>query len=153
MRGHFENNVKDFALGTDHSLVLKTDGTLWAAGDNKCGQLGVELDLGFWGQRQPGKDHSASFSQVTGQWKAACAGMFFSMGLSESNDVYLWGSIHHNTFSSTKCTDGPHSLTPMPIKWYFAMVGGRENAGVEFENVVAESIACGFYHGAVLVTG
>ena len=23
-----------------HSMVLKTDGTVWATGDNECGQLG-----------------------------------------------------------------------------------------------------------------
>ncbi len=33
-------DVSKVAAGTDHSLILKTDGTLWSAGGNQFGQLG-----------------------------------------------------------------------------------------------------------------
>ena len=36
----FPSGVADFAVGGHHSLVLKTDGTLWAFGRNGTGQLG-----------------------------------------------------------------------------------------------------------------
>ena len=36
----FPSGVADFAVGGHHSLVLKTDGTLWAFGRNGSGQLG-----------------------------------------------------------------------------------------------------------------
>jgi len=32
--------VIDIAAGTDHTLVLKADGTVWATGLNNYGQLG-----------------------------------------------------------------------------------------------------------------
>jgi alpha-tubulin suppressor-like RCC1 family protein len=34
------SGVIDIATGTSHSLILKTDGSVWAAGDNFWGQLG-----------------------------------------------------------------------------------------------------------------
>jgi alpha-tubulin suppressor-like RCC1 family protein len=33
-------NVKSMSAGATHSLVLKTDGTLWGFGKNDNGQLG-----------------------------------------------------------------------------------------------------------------
>ncbi|RPJ05630.1 MAG: hypothetical protein EHM28_11685, partial [Spirochaetaceae bacterium] len=34
-------NVSRMASGSNHSLVIKTDGTLWVAGNNSSGQLGT----------------------------------------------------------------------------------------------------------------
>lgn len=34
-------NIVDIAAGTDHTLMLKQDGTVWVAGSNKFGQLGA----------------------------------------------------------------------------------------------------------------
>ena len=35
------NNIKDFYLGVNSSFFLKNDGTLWAGGNNSCGELGL----------------------------------------------------------------------------------------------------------------
>jgi alpha-tubulin suppressor-like RCC1 family protein len=35
-----ETKEMQISAGQDHTLVLKTDNTLWACGDNKYGQLG-----------------------------------------------------------------------------------------------------------------
>ena len=34
------SDVQDISAGDEHSLILKTDGTLWACGNNEYGQLG-----------------------------------------------------------------------------------------------------------------
>jgi len=36
---HCEKNVRSMAAGVHHSMILRTDGTLWAAGSNLYGQL------------------------------------------------------------------------------------------------------------------
>ena len=36
----FAGDAKTIAAGFAHSLVLKTDGTVWASGGNRNGQLG-----------------------------------------------------------------------------------------------------------------
>jgi alpha-tubulin suppressor-like RCC1 family protein len=35
------NDVKQIACGNDFTFILKQDGTLWAVGNNSCGQLGL----------------------------------------------------------------------------------------------------------------
>lgn len=42
-------DVARVAAGHYHSLVLKTDGTLWTFGANYAGQLGTSVDAGSWG--------------------------------------------------------------------------------------------------------
>ena len=34
------DDAKAVAAGLEHSMVLKTDGTVWATGENMAGQLG-----------------------------------------------------------------------------------------------------------------
>src|SRR5208283_6202750 len=41
------SNVVTGAAGFDHSLFVKTDGTLWSMGDNYYGQLGNGTNSGF----------------------------------------------------------------------------------------------------------
>jgi alpha-tubulin suppressor-like RCC1 family protein len=38
------SDVTAISAGLNHSLILKADGTVWAAGDNTNGQLGIEKD-------------------------------------------------------------------------------------------------------------
>ena len=33
-------NVIDIAAGYNHTIILKSDGTVWTSGQNKYGQLG-----------------------------------------------------------------------------------------------------------------
>ena len=56
----FAGNVKAMAAGSRHSLVLKTDGTVWAMGENQFGQLGD----GSNNDKKP-------FVQVDGTWDTA----------------------------------------------------------------------------------
>ena len=37
---NFQFGVVDFAVGVNHTIVLKSDGTLWGFGKNTAGQLG-----------------------------------------------------------------------------------------------------------------
>ena len=48
--GHAETNAS-VAAGENHSLLLRTDGSLWSMGKNDCGQLGngSELERGLVG--------------------------------------------------------------------------------------------------------
>ena len=38
-----DSNVSEFAAGSEHTLIVKTDGTLWGIGKNGSGQLGMAL--------------------------------------------------------------------------------------------------------------
>jgi alpha-tubulin suppressor-like RCC1 family protein len=53
----FASGVVDVAPGYNHTLVLKTDGTVWVVGKNTYGQLGLNLAR---------TEVNAEFTQVTG---------------------------------------------------------------------------------------
>ncbi len=70
------------AAGYSHTLALKSDGTLWAWGDNSYGELGD----GTTTQRTiPVKIAS------TVSWAAIAAGQYFSVGLKTDGTLWAWG--------------------------------------------------------------
>lgn len=75
--------ASQMAAGWRHTLALKPDGTVWAWGDNSFGELG------------PGAGGATSSTpvQVTGLPSVAqvSAGMDFSVALSATGQVYVWG--------------------------------------------------------------
>jgi alpha-tubulin suppressor-like RCC1 family protein len=77
-------NIKTVSAGLRHTLVLKEDGTLWAAGYNSNGQLG----LGDTEDRN-------SFAEVKGAGSgiiAAAAGNYHSVILKSDGSVWAAGS-------------------------------------------------------------
>ncbi|MEO5712633.1 MAG: hypothetical protein ABIT37_04020, partial [Luteolibacter sp.] len=71
------SNVIAATAGTLHSLFLKTDGTLWAMGDNAYGQLGEGTNA-----------DRLTPVQIASQVVAAAAGQYFSVFL--KTDGTLW---------------------------------------------------------------
>jgi alpha-tubulin suppressor-like RCC1 family protein len=70
------------AAGQGHSLAIKSDGTLWAAGVNATGQLGT----GDTTQRQ-------EWTQIgtDNDWKLIAAGGIFSFGIKNDGSLWAWG--------------------------------------------------------------
>ncbi|MBP3318941.1 MAG: hypothetical protein J6K94_02955 [Ruminiclostridium sp.] len=73
-------DVADVACGSFHTLILKTDGTLWACGNNNSGQLGV-VDT---------SDQAAPV-QVMTDVAAISAGSGFSAAIKTDGTLWTWG--------------------------------------------------------------
>jgi alpha-tubulin suppressor-like RCC1 family protein len=74
--------ITKIAAGEGHSLVLKSDGTLWAWGSNGSGQLGT-------GNTTP---QSCTIQVGTGTtWSAISAGGGFSLALKSDGTLWAWG--------------------------------------------------------------
>ncbi|HOM37527.1 MAG TPA: chromosome condensation regulator, partial [Spirochaetota bacterium] len=76
------SDVKMIAAGGSHSLIIKTDGTVWATGDNAYGQLGK---VGTY----------TTFTPVASDVKMIAAGYAHSLIL--KNDGTLWGTGSNDT--------------------------------------------------------
>ena len=111
------------AGGTEHTLILKDDGSVWSVGGNGHGQLG---DNSVIGKTIP--------IQVSGLANviAVAAGSFHSMALTSGGTVYLWG---HNGYGQIGNNGGGNRTTPTLLS---------------LTNIVA--IAAGEFHSVALTS-
>ena len=75
---------KSIAVGWGHSLGIRSDGTLWAWGQNNLGQLGLG-----------GTDNQSTPQQVGSRtdWVAVSAGSYHSLALSSDGTLWSWGVV------------------------------------------------------------
>ena len=136
-----EYGVKDVVAGAVHTLVLGIDGTMWAAGSNRFGQLGItsmHSPSQSFSDTDSMKEVSASKNSFVKvlftNTKAIAAGSYHSMVLKEDDSVWVMGN---NEFG--QLGDGsPNSRTMRRA------IKGEE----EFFN--AKAVAAGLYHSVVL---
>src|SRR5690349_12371564 len=96
------SNWETVSAGANTSLAIKTDGTLWAWGDNFWGQVG---DGTFGNQKTvPTKIGTAT------NWKSIAAGMMFSLAIKTDGTLWTWGS---NTDGQLGHTASP--FTPQQV--------------------------------------
>lgn len=80
------SNVKTVAAGSDHSLALKYDGTVWAWGSGLAGQLGD-------GNNTNSQTPVRALGGLDGTFATAIAiGQLHSLALDNMGKVYAWGS-------------------------------------------------------------
>lgn len=94
-------NVVAVSAGQYHSLALKTNGTVWAWGDNSRGQLG---DGSFNASNLP------VATQISGVVAIAAGGPFHSLALKNDGTVWQWGAMN-----TDPGTFGPSMTTPQMI--------------------------------------
>lgn len=70
------------SLGAEHSMLLKTDGTLWLCGINTYGQLGATPIANERALAQLGTETN---------WKAISAGQEHSLALKKDGTIWAWG--------------------------------------------------------------
>ncbi|SEN94699.1 stalk domain-containing protein [Paenibacillus sp. OV219] len=81
------SDVIHIAAGDNHSLAVKSDGTVWAWGGNEHGQLGDDT-----------RENRLNPRLVVGmpKMKSVAAGQYTSIVLSEEGDVWVWGLQAYN---------------------------------------------------------
>ncbi len=137
--GLWLTDVTAIAAGSNHSLALKEDGTVWAWGNNIEGQLGINTPLGGGeDETRPNPVQVEGISGVT----AICAGAAFSAALKDDGTVWTWGD---NEFG--QLGDGTAGLTGSIFSSVPLQVHGLNNDGYL---TGIEAIACGGFHVAAL---
>jgi len=77
-----DNDWSALAAGGAHSLALKSDGSLWAWGDNASGQIGVGSASGPVAPARIASGHV---------WAALAAGSLHSLALTRGGSLFAWG--------------------------------------------------------------
>ena len=80
-----DSDWETIRAGEDHSLALKSDGTLYSWGGNDRGQLGIGGTNNETTPRQVGN---------ADDWKAISAGEGHSLALKSDSTLYAWGANH-----------------------------------------------------------
>jgi alpha-tubulin suppressor-like RCC1 family protein len=96
-------NWKSIAGGGNHTIALKTDGTLWSWGRNSYGQLGVNNAT----------DRITPVTTLLGgnNWKSIAGGLGHTIALKTDGSLWSWGrndsgqlGVNNTTFRSTPVT-------------------------------------------------
>ena len=77
-----DNNWQSVSVGTNYTLAIKNDGTLWGTGTNENGQLGIGTPSGAVFMTQIGSDKN---------WKQVSANNGYSIGLKTDGTLLQWG--------------------------------------------------------------
>ncbi|MCE9621422.1 MAG: hypothetical protein K8R99_03640 [Actinomycetia bacterium] len=102
------SEVAAIAAGDDHSLVLKSDGTLWTFGVNSFGQLGTVANLGTY-VRNP------TPTQVMSDVAAIAAGGDHSLVLKSDGTLWSFGNNHSGELG-TVTNSGTYTTNPTPTQ-------------------------------------
>lgn len=94
---------KAIAAGDYHTLALRSDGTIWAFGNNSSGQLG------------DGSGATTNFPVQVGtdsDWKSISAHGNLSYGIKNNNTLYAWGANNKGQLGDTTTID---KLSPVLV--------------------------------------
>ena len=88
-----EKDWAQISTSSQHVLLLKTDGRMFAFGNNFLGQIGDGTKKDRPAPVEIGKDHS---------WKNISAGIFYSMAINSDGTLWAWGRNSENQLGIEK---------------------------------------------------
>uniref|UniRef100_A0A8C1B758 HECT and RLD domain containing E3 ubiquitin protein ligase 3 n=1 Tax=Cyprinus carpio carpio TaxID=630221 RepID=A0A8C1B758_CYPCA len=97
--------LKEVACGSQHSLFLLHDGSVYASGSNSCGQLGHEK--GGWRPELVGALDAQKIAGVS-------CGQAHSLAVNEQGQVFAWGAGEGGQLGLG--AGEPSTLSPQPLK-------------------------------------
>ena len=114
-------NWKQVSIGENHTVAVKTDGTLWNWGQGIHGALGTN-DM---------TDRSTPVTTFAGgtNWKQACVGTrFYTMGLKSDGTLWTWGSSPYggmgDSNTSQTARSFPNTVFGGHSNWKSVSAGG-----------------------------
>jgi alpha-tubulin suppressor-like RCC1 family protein len=123
------NNWISVTAGNVHSLGIKSDGTLWAWGENLDGELGTGTD--------PNQNLLVTQVGTATDWVSVGAGQYFSAGLKNDGTIWGWGA---NMYFQLGDNNTAKKIFPTQIgtstNWVALTVGYGHCAGVKSDGTL-----------------
>lgn len=107
------------ACGSHTSLALRTDGTLWAWGENAYGQLGDGTLTSSNVPRQVGTGTN---------WSQVACGSLFTLGLRADGTLWQWGGVQYGS-----ATGNVPTQVGTGTNWSSISTGGGQNVAVRMD--------------------
>ena len=115
------------SAGAQHSLGVRSDGTLWAWGENDAGQLGA----GTTSPLPPLRVGSAN------DWVAVAAGAFHSLALKSNGTLWAWG---YNNYGQLGNGANVSLSTPVQVgsatNWILVVAGAYHSLGLQSDGTL-----------------
>jgi alpha-tubulin suppressor-like RCC1 family protein len=123
-------NWAKVAVGSDHTLAIKTDGRLWVWGYNQQGELGDNTVT-----------RRSSPVQVVGggtNWKEISGGNLFSAAIKSDGTLWLWGA---NAFGQLGDNSRTNRSSPVQIlgggnTWSKVSINARQSAAIKTDGTL-----------------
>ena len=135
----FLDDVSAIAAGSEHTVALKSDGTVWTWGLNNRGQLGNGTDINSATPVQVRGSGGAGF--LTGV-SAIAAGFGHTVALKSDGTVWTWGHNTNGQLGDGTSGNENNRNTPVQVK----------GSGGEGSLTNVSVIAAGSYHTVALET-
>jgi len=130
------NDWKAISAGGEHSLAIKTDGSLWAWGWNSYGQLGDGTGGDEAGEHN--KNVPTRIGDAT-DWKTVSAGGEHSLAIKTDGSLWAWGKNWYGSLG-----DGIDEDNNVPVRigdavdWKVVSAGGTWVAGGHFLGIKSD---------------
>ncbi len=122
-----ETTWASISAGTAHNVAIKSDGTLWAWGENFSGQFGV----GTKGRQNPMANVPVPAAPGH-DWKQAAAGGIHTVALKKDGTLWAWGN---NWAGSLGTGTTSNSAVPLQVgcatNWIRVWAGTLESVGLQ----------------------
>lgn len=118
-----DNNWKSAFCGDAYTIGLKTDGTIWAWGENQYGQLGLLSTINCPMPFQIGTDN---------RWQSVSCGWYHTVALKSNGTLWAWG---YNSTGQLGLGDTENRLSPVQVgadtDWQAVACGGLHTVALK----------------------
>jgi alpha-tubulin suppressor-like RCC1 family protein len=121
-------NWKQVACGDGHTVAIKTDGTLWACGYNKHGQLGDSTIT----------HRSSPVQIITGgtNWKQVVCGYHHTVAIKTDGTLWNWGRNNYGQLGDNTTTNRSSPIQTIAGGTNWKQVSGRlTTAAVQYSDI------------------
>ncbi|MCR5889341.1 T9SS type A sorting domain-containing protein [Hymenobacter sp. J193] len=121
-------NWKSVATGREHTLALRTDGSLWSSGDNLQGQLGQGTTRFFSTMQQVAKGAS---------WKQMTTGESHCLAVRTDGSLWAWGANDKGQLGDDTQTNRSSPIqVGNDFNWQYVAAGQKHSLGIKTDGTL-----------------